>query len=217
MRRTGRTFAYCWKARLMGISRPQRETWSGTPGKPTAPRKIASWFRIRVSPSSGIIRPSARYCSQLQGKWSQRKDSSNFLPTASRTRMPSGMTSLPIPSPGIRRSGVLPSPSPEAECLPPESAEPDPYDDVDDANEEAHAPPGSYFHVARAEKNGRGTCPIVRHPREEVAEKGEDEGREDRRRPRRDGYAEEGGVHGCHVRRVAGCLLYTSPSPRDGL
>src|ERR1035437_2681348 len=99
---------------------------------------------------------------------------------------------------GYRRSRVLPSSSPEAERLPPESAKPDPDDDVDDANEEAHAPPGANLHVARAEKNRRRTCPIVRHPREEVAEEGEDEGREDRRRPRGDGYAEEGGVHGCH-------------------
>ncbi len=39
--RTGRRFTYWWKPRRMGMSRPHRETWSGTPGKPTAPRKMA--------------------------------------------------------------------------------------------------------------------------------------------------------------------------------
>ena len=36
--RTGRMFAYCWNSRRIGIKRPQSETWSGTPGNPTAPR-----------------------------------------------------------------------------------------------------------------------------------------------------------------------------------
>ena len=51
--RTGRMLAYCWKLRRIGISRPQSETWSGTVGKPTAPRKIASWWRIW---SSAVLR-----------------------------------------------------------------------------------------------------------------------------------------------------------------
>ena len=45
-------------SRRIGIRRPQSETWSGTPGKPTAPEEdrleaARSWS----SPSSGIIRP----------------------------------------------------------------------------------------------------------------------------------------------------------------
>ena len=55
--RQGRRFTYCWNSRRIGISRPQSETWSGTPGKPTAPRKIASCLRIWSSPPSGIMRP----------------------------------------------------------------------------------------------------------------------------------------------------------------
>ena len=55
--RTGRRLTYWSKARRIGISRPQSETWSGTLGQPTAPRKMASNGRRRSSPSSGIIRP----------------------------------------------------------------------------------------------------------------------------------------------------------------
>ena len=36
--RTGRRFTYWWNSRRIGMSSPQSETWSGTPGKPTAPR-----------------------------------------------------------------------------------------------------------------------------------------------------------------------------------
>ncbi len=57
MSRTGRRFTYCWNSRRMGTRSPHSETWSGTPGKPTAPRKIASWPRIWSSPSSGIMWP----------------------------------------------------------------------------------------------------------------------------------------------------------------
>ena len=49
---------------LVSISDGQRTpaalTWSGTPGKPTAPRKIASWSRSRAMPSAGIMRPVVR-------------------------------------------------------------------------------------------------------------------------------------------------------------
>ena len=45
------------ESRRIGISSPQSDTWSGTVGQPTAPRKIASWPAIRSSPFSGIIRP----------------------------------------------------------------------------------------------------------------------------------------------------------------
>ena len=55
--RTGRRFTYCRKPRRIGMSSPQSETWSGTPGKPTAPRKIASCRRIDSRPSFGIISP----------------------------------------------------------------------------------------------------------------------------------------------------------------
>jgi hypothetical protein len=55
--RTGRRLMYWWNSRRMGISRPQSDTWSGTPGKPTAPRKIDSKGRSCAMPSSGIIRP----------------------------------------------------------------------------------------------------------------------------------------------------------------
>ena len=40
--RIGRRLTYWSNARRIGISRPQSDTWSGTPGAPTAPRKIAS-------------------------------------------------------------------------------------------------------------------------------------------------------------------------------
>ena len=50
--RTGRRLTYWWKPRRIGISSPHSETWSGTPGKPTAPRKIASNARSWSSPSS---------------------------------------------------------------------------------------------------------------------------------------------------------------------
>ena len=53
----GRRLTYCRKARRSGIRRPQSETWSGTPGKPTAPSRIASKGRRISMPSSGIIRP----------------------------------------------------------------------------------------------------------------------------------------------------------------
>ena len=47
---TGRRFTYCSKARRMGIKSPQSETWSGTPGSPTAPRKMASESRRSLEP-----------------------------------------------------------------------------------------------------------------------------------------------------------------------
>ncbi len=56
----GRRLMYWWKARRIGMSSPHSETWSGTPGAPTAPRKIASKSRRRSMPSWGSIRPWAR-------------------------------------------------------------------------------------------------------------------------------------------------------------
>ena len=62
----GRTLAYWSKPRRIGISRPQSEMWSGTPGQPTAPRNTASCWRSWSSPSSGIIAPSFWYRSHDQ-------------------------------------------------------------------------------------------------------------------------------------------------------
>ena len=99
--RTGRRFTYCWKVRRIGIRRPQSETWSGTPGAPTAPRKIASQAASCSRPSSGIIRPVFVKRSQLQSNSLHASSNPNRRPAASSTRCPSGTTSLPIPSPGI--------------------------------------------------------------------------------------------------------------------
>ena len=55
--RIGRRFTYCRNARRIGISRPHSEMWSGTSGRPTAPRKIASLPPSVSSASSGIMRP----------------------------------------------------------------------------------------------------------------------------------------------------------------
>ena len=53
----GRTEAYWSKPRRIGISSPQSETWSGTPGQPTAPSRMLSCSRNWSSPSAGIIAP----------------------------------------------------------------------------------------------------------------------------------------------------------------
>src|SRR5688572_9923704 len=45
--------------------------------------------------------PVFAYRSQLQSNVVHSKSNPNRLPAASRTRIPSGTTSLPIPSPGI--------------------------------------------------------------------------------------------------------------------
>ena len=49
-RRTGRTLAYCWKSRRIGISSVHSDTGSGTVGQPMAPRKIASWPAMPLEP-----------------------------------------------------------------------------------------------------------------------------------------------------------------------
>src|SRR5258707_1165162 len=51
--------------------------------------------------SSGRILPCALYQSQLQSNSFQWKRRPCFAPTASSTRTPSGMTSRPMPSPGM--------------------------------------------------------------------------------------------------------------------
>src|SRR6516225_9402691 len=85
----------------MGMRSPHRETWSGTPGQPTAPRKMASKDPSRARPSSGIMRPVWAYRSQLQSKCVGSRVKPKRRPAASSTRSPSGTTSLPIPSPGM--------------------------------------------------------------------------------------------------------------------
>ena len=57
---TGRTFTYSSKPWRISSSSFRSEMWSGTPGNPTAPRKIASNFASVFSPSSGIMRPVFR-------------------------------------------------------------------------------------------------------------------------------------------------------------
>ena len=42
--RAGRTLAYWSKPWQIGRRKPQSETWSGTSGAPTAPKKMASSF-----------------------------------------------------------------------------------------------------------------------------------------------------------------------------
>src|SRR5262245_57173263 len=99
--RTGRRLMYWWKPRRMGMRSPHSETWSGTPGKPTAPRKIASNRRSCSSPSSGIMRPVFVYVSHDQSNRVHCSSNPNRLPATSSTRAAVGTTSLPMPSPGI--------------------------------------------------------------------------------------------------------------------
>ena len=102
----GPRLTYWRKVRRIGMRRPHRETWSGTPGAPTAPRKIASQAWSWSSPSSGIIRPVFLKRSQLQSNSLQASSKPNRRAAASRTRWPSGTTSLPIPSPGNHRDAM---------------------------------------------------------------------------------------------------------------
>ena len=52
--RAGRTFAYWSKPWQIGRRRPQSETWSGTSGAPTAPKKIASKVFSSSRPPRGM-------------------------------------------------------------------------------------------------------------------------------------------------------------------
>jgi len=54
--REGLTLAYWSKPWQIGSRRPQSETWSGTSGAPTAPKKIAWNFFSCSSPPSGILK-----------------------------------------------------------------------------------------------------------------------------------------------------------------
>src|SRR5690348_2634952 len=51
--------------------------------------------------SAGHMRPCALYQSQLHGNSVHLKEMPCFAPAASSTRTPSGMTSRPMPSPGM--------------------------------------------------------------------------------------------------------------------
>src|SRR5579859_6391966 len=62
---------------------------------------MASNGRNCSRPSSGIIFPVRAYVSQLQSKARQLSSKPKRFPAASSTRMPSGTTSFPIPSPAI--------------------------------------------------------------------------------------------------------------------
>src|SRR3954451_18233797 len=62
---------------------------------------MASNFRRMSGASSGRILPCALYQSQLQGNSCHLKRRPCFAPTASSTRTPSGITSRPMPSPGM--------------------------------------------------------------------------------------------------------------------
>jgi hypothetical protein len=99
--RIGRRLTYWRKARRMGISNPQSETWSGTPGQPTAPSRIASYGRRRSMPSGGIMAPSRAYRSQDQSNSSYVRSSACRAATASSTVRAAAVTSFPMPSPGI--------------------------------------------------------------------------------------------------------------------
>ncbi len=100
-KQTGRRFTYWSKLRRIGINRPQSETWSGTPGQPTAPRKIPSASRRRSRASSGISAPVVSEGPQDQSYSVQSKEKPKRRPAASSTRAPSGTISRPMPSPGI--------------------------------------------------------------------------------------------------------------------
>src|SRR5262247_4532949 len=62
---------------------------------------MASNARSWSSPSSGIIRPVVVKRSQLQSNIFHSHSKPKRRPAASSTRMPSGSTSLPMPSPGM--------------------------------------------------------------------------------------------------------------------
>ncbi len=109
-RRAGRRLMYWSKSRRNLISEPHSDTWSGTvAGQPTAPKNSASLPSSRCRQSSGIIWPVFAYQSQLAHSMCWYCSCSlKRLAAASSTRTPSGITSLPMPSPGITamRKGV---------------------------------------------------------------------------------------------------------------
>src|SRR5271157_1612202 len=70
----------------------------GTRGSPNAPTKIASNSRASIwKPSGGMVVPSIRYRSAPQSKLVN----ATAAPLARMTSMALGMTSLPMPSPGM--------------------------------------------------------------------------------------------------------------------
>ena len=79
---TGRRLIYKSNSRLIGISRPHSETWSGTLGQPTAPRNMASCLERIWRPSSGIIVPVCAYLSHDQSNSVQSIEKPNVSATS---------------------------------------------------------------------------------------------------------------------------------------
>ena len=100
--RVGRTLAYWSKPWQIFSRRPHSVMWSGMSGSPAEPNRIASLSRSASRPSAGIISPCARCQSPPQPKCSKSKRKRSVVAaSASSTSRPAGMTSLPMPSPGI--------------------------------------------------------------------------------------------------------------------
>lgn len=93
---------------------------------------------------------------------------------------------------------------PDSQYFPPQSTNPHPDGDIDDADESSQLPPGSHFHVAGSKQDGCRTRAVVSHAAEQIAEESQDQSRQHRWRPHGDGNSQEGPVHGAHVSRVAG-------------
>ncbi len=107
--RAGRTLANWRNARRIGISSPQSDTWSGTPGQPTAPSSTASYDRSVSIASSGIIAPVSAYLWHDQSKSSYSRERSYADAAASRTDRATVITSWPIPSPGMTATRWAPA------------------------------------------------------------------------------------------------------------
>ena len=99
----GRRFTYWSNSRRKRSNDPHSETWSGIfCGQPTAPKKIASLRCSCSFQSSGSILPWRSKNSQLAKPCcSISRPMPKRLAAASSTRSPSGITSLPMPSPAI--------------------------------------------------------------------------------------------------------------------
>ena len=108
--RTGRRLTYCSNARRIGISRPHSETWSGTPGRPTAPSRTASYSRKGVQPVGRHHRALGEVA--LAGPVELVDPQSQAVALVERpsTVRAEAATSTPMPSPGMRamrRPGVV--------------------------------------------------------------------------------------------------------------
>ena len=99
--RTGRRLTYWRKLRRMGMSSPHSDTWSGTPGQPTAPSRIASDGAQLVQAVGRHHRPLGEVAlarpvvvDVVEGEPVPRADRVDERPRG-------GRTSVPMPSPGI--------------------------------------------------------------------------------------------------------------------